>query len=163
MPDGGGVLFVPALTGLGAPHWDPAARGAILGITRGTTAAHIARAALDGIAFQVADLMAAASESGMPPVEVRADGGACASDVLMQTQADLLGIPVMRAEQTEATALGAAYLAGLAVGLLREDDVSGLWRAGRRFEPAAAADRERLMADWHAAVAAARAFGDRGG
>ncbi len=121
MPDGGGVLFVPALTGLGAPHWDPAARGAILGITRGTTAAHIARAALDGIAFQVADLMAAAAESGMPPVEVRADGGASASDVLMQTQADLLGIPVVRAEQTEATALGAAYLAGLAVGLLRDE------------------------------------------
>ena len=158
----GGVVFVPALTGLGAPHWDPHARGAILGITRGTTAAHIARAALDGIAFQVADLMAAASQSGVHPVEVRADGGAAASDLLMQTQADLLGIPVIRAAQAEATALGAAYLAGLAVGLLRDDDVSALWRAGRRFEPDLTVDRQRLMADWHAAVAAVRAYGDRG-
>jgi glycerol kinase len=160
---GGGVFFVPALTGLGAPHWDPDARGAILGITRGTTAAHIARATLEGIAFQVADLVEAASDSGVRPLEVRADGGASASDLLMQTQADLLGIPVLRAAQGEATALGAAYLAGLAVGLLHDADVSNLWRAGRRFEPDVAVDREQLMARWHSAVAAVRAFGDGGG
>jgi glycerol kinase len=162
-PADGGVFFVPALTGLGAPQWDPHARGAILGITRGTSAAHIARAALEGIAFQVADLIAAAAQSGVRPLEVRADGGASASDILMQRQADLLGIPVIRAAQAEATALGAAYLAGLAVGLLSEDEVDGLWHAGRRFDPDPSTDRERLMSDWHAAVAAVRAFGARGG
>jgi glycerol kinase len=156
-----GLFFVPALTGLGAPHWDPHARGAILGITRGTNAAQIARATLEGIAFQVADLLAAAAESGVAPREIRADGGASASDLLMQSQADLLGIPVLRSAQTEATALGVAYLAGLAVGLLSEADVAGLWQSGRLFEPAASAERERRMADWHAAVAAVRAFGDR--
>jgi len=154
---------VPALTGLGAPQWDPHARGAILGITRGTSAAHIARAALEGIAFQVADLITAAAESGVRPLEVRADGGASASDILMQRQADLLKIPVVRAAQAEATALGAAYLAGMAVGLLGEDDVDRLWRAGRRFDPDPSTDRERLMGDWHAAVSAVRAFGARGG
>jgi glycerol kinase len=156
------VLFVPALTGLGAPAWDPHARGAILGITRGTTAAHIARAALESIAFQVADLIAAAADSGVRPLEVRADGGAAASDILMQRQADLLGIPVIRAAQAEATALGVAYLAGLAVGLLSDAEVSRMWLAGRRFEPDPGSDRERLMSDWHAAVAAVRGFGDRG-
>ena len=161
-PAGGGVLFVPALTGLGAPAWDPHARGAILGITRGTTAAHIARAALEGIAFQVADLIAAAADSGVRPLEVRADGGAAASDILMQRQADLLGIPVIRAAQAEATAVGVAYLAGLAVGLLSDAEVSRMWLAGRRFEPDPGSDRERLMSDWHAAVAAVRGFGDRG-
>jgi glycerol kinase len=162
-PAGGGVLFVPALTGLGAPAWDPHARGAILGITRGTSAAHIARATLEGIAFQVAELIAAAAESGVRPLEVRSDGGAAASDILLQRQADLLGIPVIRAAQTEATALGVAYLAGLAVGLLSEEDVGRLWRAGRRFEPDPHTDREHLMADWHAAVDAVRGYGDRGG
>ena len=162
-PADGGVFFVPALTGLGAPQWDPHARGAILGITRGTSAAHIARAALEGIAFQVADLITAAAESGVRPLEVRADGGASASDILMQRQADLLKIPVVRAAQAEATALGAAYLAGMAVGLLGEDDVDRLWRAGRRFDPDPSTDRERLMGDWHAAVSAVRAFGARGG
>jgi glycerol kinase len=162
-PADGGVFFVPALTGLGAPQWDPHARGAILGITRGTSAAHIARAALEGIAFQVADLIAAAAQSGVRPLEVRADGGASASDILMQRQANLLGTPVIRAAQAEATAFGAACLAGLAVGLLSEDDVDGLWHAGRRFDPDPSTDRERLMSDWHAAVAAVRAFGARGG
>jgi glycerol kinase len=162
-PADDGVFFVPALTGLGAPHWDPHARGAILGITRGTTAAHIARATLDGIAFQVADLAAAAAESGVRPLEIRADGGASASDLLMQIQADLLGVPVLRSAQAEATALGVAYLAGLAVGLLSDAEVGRLWRAGRRFEPDPGTDRERRLADWHAAVAAARAFGARGG
>jgi glycerol kinase len=156
-----GVIFVPALTGLGAPHWDPYARGAIFGLTRGTTAADVARAALDGIAFQVADLVSAAGESGTRPAEVRADGAA-ASDILLQMQADLLGVPVVRSAQAEATALGAAQLAGLAVGQLREAEIEGLWRAGKRFEPDPATDRDRLMADWQAAVAAVRAYGNRG-
>jgi len=163
VPTSDGVVFVPALTGLGAPYWDPRARGAILGITRGTTAAHVARATLEGIACQVADLVAAAVESGVRPVEVRADGGAGGSDLLLQVQADLLGVPVVRAAQAEATALGAAYLAGLAVGLWpNEDAVHSLWRGGRRFEPQADGDRDHLLADWHAAVAAVRAFGARG-
>ena len=162
-PADGGVFFVPALTGLGAPQWDPHARGAILGITRGTTAAHIARAALEGVAFQVADLITAAAQSGVRPLEVRADGGASASDILMQRQADLLGIPVVRAAQAEATALGVAYLAGMAVGLRSEDDVGRLWHAGRRFDPDPGTHRERLMSDWHAAVDAVRTFGSRGG
>jgi len=161
VPTSDGVVFVTALTGLGAPHWDPRARGAVLGITRGTTAAHIARAALEGIAFQVADLVATA-DSGARPVEVRADGGASGSDLLLQTQADLLGVPVVRTAQPEATALGAAYLAGLAVGLWQDDDVRRLWRADRRFDPAPTIDRVHLTVRWHAAVAAVRAFGERG-
>lgn len=161
-PDAGGVVFVPALTGLGAPYWDPQARGAILGITRGTTAAQIARATLQGIACEVADLVRAAAASGLRPLEIRADGGGAASDILLQTQADLLGIPVTRSEQTEATALGAAYLAGLAVGLLDDADVTRRWRAGRRFAANPAFDHEQVMANWHAAVAAVRAFGGGG-
>jgi glycerol kinase len=161
-PDAGGVVFVPALTGLGAPHWDPHARGAILGITRGTTAAHVARATLEGIAFQVADLLGAAAESGLRPQEIRADGGGAASDVLLQTQASLLGIPVVRAAQPEATALGVALLAGLAVGLLTDADVTRLWRAGRRFEPDPAVDRQALLANWRRAVAAVRGFAASG-
>jgi glycerol kinase len=156
-----GVCFVPALTGLGAPHWDPQARGAIFGLTRGTTAAHVARAALEGIAFQVADLVSAIEEgSHLKPLEVRADGGASGSDLLLQAQADLLGVPVRRAAQPESTALGAAYLAGLAVGLWRDEaEVAGLWRAARRFEPRPATDVVRRRADWRRAVECVRAFG----
>lgn len=158
VPDSGGVVFVPALAGLAAPYWDPRARGAILGISRATTAAHLARATLEGIALQVADLLLTAAESGVRLVEVRADGGAAASDILLQEQADLLGIPVVRAHQPEATALGAAYLAGLAVGLFASEDVARLWRAERRFDPNPAVDREQLLSNWHKAVAAVRSF-----
>ncbi len=160
-----GVCFVPALAGLGAPYWDPEARGAILGLTRGSTAAHIARAALEGIAFQVADLVACAeSDMGRRLSEVRVDGGASANDQLMQFQADVLGVPVVRPVVLESTALGAAYLAGLTVGLWRdEDDVAALWRAQRRFEPRDGIDREALLASWHKAVEATRAFGSGAG
>src|SRR5207253_5564830 len=114
--DNGGVYLVPAFAGLGAPHWDPYARGTIVGITRGTTSGHIARAALESIAYQVADLLdAMAADSGITLTELRVDGGAAVNDTLMQFQADLLGVPVVRPAITETTALGAAYLAGLAV------------------------------------------------
>ncbi len=137
VPSSEGVVFVPALAGLGAPHWDPYARGGIFGLTRGTTAAHVARATLEGIAFQVADLyQAEADGAGVAPAEVRADGGAAASDLLLQFQADLLGVPVTRAGQPEATAFGAAWLAGLATGVWEsEDEVAGLWTAGATFDP----------------------------
>ena len=156
-----GVCFVPALVGLGAPYWDPEARGAILGLTRGSTAAHIARAALEGVAFQVTDLVACAEgDMGRRLSEVRVDGGASANDQLMQFQADVLGVPVVRPTVLESTALGAAYLAGLTTGLWRdEDEVAALWRAERRFEPREGVDREALLARWHKAVEAARAFG----
>jgi glycerol kinase len=135
--DNGGVYLVPAFAGLGAPHWDPYARGTIVGITRGTTSAHIARAALESIAYQVADLLdAMAADSGIALQELRVDGGAATNDMLMQTQADLLGVPVVRPAVTETTALGAAYLAGLAVGYWPSvDAVSGQWKVDRRFEP----------------------------
>jgi glycerol kinase len=146
---------VPAFAGLGAPHWDPYARGAIVGITRGTTAGHIARAALESIAYQVADLLdAMRADAGIPLSELRVDGGAATNDTLMQFQADLLGVPVVRPAVTETTALGAAYLAGLAVGFWSSaDELTGQWRIERRFEPrlppsAMAGLRER----WTAAV-----------
>jgi glycerol kinase len=161
-PGDGGVVFVPALAGLGAPHWDPHARGAILGLSLATTTADLARATLEGIACQVVDLLAAAAEDGVRPTEVRADGGAARNDLLLQIQADLLGIPVIRAAQLETTAMGAAYLAGLAVGFWDDDEaVARLWQADRRFDPDPDADRERRLADWRAAVAAARAYGGR--
>jgi len=155
-----GVVFVPALAGLGAPYWDPHARGAILGITRGTTAAHIARATLEGIAFQVGDLYEAETAGvGVKPSVLRADGGAASSDLLLQFQADLLGMPVTRAGQPEATAFGAAWLAGLATGVWRDDEeVEGLWTAGRSFEPTPGVDREGLARGWRAAVTAVRGF-----
>jgi glycerol kinase len=150
VPDNGGVYLVPAFAGLGAPHWDPYARGALVGITRGTSAGHIARAALESIAYQVADLLDAMSaDAGIPLKELRVDGGAAANNMLMQFQADLLGVPVVRPAVTETTALGAAYLAGIGVGYWTSaDDVSGQWKVDRRFEPAmpraaAAALRER--------------------
>ena len=157
--DTGGVHFVPAFTGLGSPYWNPDARGAIVGLTRGSTTAHIARAALESIAFQSAALLQAmsrdAAAAGAAPVtELRVDGGACVNDLLMQFQADLLGIPVVRPTVTETTALGVAYLAGLAVGVW--PDVGALasqWQVERRFEPLMSRDEAALrMAGWERAV-----------
>jgi len=155
-----GVVFVPALAGLGAPYWDPYARGGIFGLTRGTTSAHVARATLEGIAFQVADLYQAEAEgAGVAPAEVRADGGAARSDLLLQFQADLLGVPVVRAGQPEATAFGAAWLAGLATGVWSsEDEVAALWTAGAEFAPTVEADADGLRRRWKAAVDAVRGF-----
>ena len=159
VPDSGGVMLVPAFTGLGAPYWKPDARGTITGLTRGTTLAHIARAALESIAFQSAALLQAMSrdavEAGAAPVtELRVDGGACTNDLLMQFQADLLGIAVVRPAVTETTALGAAYLAGLSCGLYAStDELSTLWRAERRFEPnLSTAHAAELMTRWEHAV-----------
>ena len=137
VPDSGGVYFVPALSGLGAPYWDPRARGAIVGITRGTTRAHLARATLEAIAFQSTELIEAmANDSGLALSELRVDGGATASNHLMQLQADLLGVPVVRPKVTETTALGAAYLAGLATGFWRDEaEIASLWARDRVFEP----------------------------
>ena len=137
VPDSGGVYLVPAFAGLGAPHWDGFARGTMCGITRGTTKAHIARAALDAIAYQVADVAdAMAADTGLDVPELRVDGGAADNDLLMQLQADALQTPVVRPSVIETTALGAAYLAGLAVGYWKDaDDLAGNWRADRRFEP----------------------------
>jgi glycerol kinase len=135
--DSGGVYFVPAFAGLGAPHWDPHARGTIVGLSRGTTRGHIARAALESIAFQSAELLAAMEkDAGQPLIELRVDGGATANDLLMQFQADVLGVPVVRPKITETTALGAAYLAGLAVGFWSSpEEVAVNWQVDRRFEP----------------------------
>ena len=141
VPDSGGVIMVPAFTGLGAPYWKPDARGTITGLTRGTTMAHIARAALESIAYQSAALLQAMSRDAVaagaaPLAELRVDGGACVNDLLMQFQADLLGIPVVRPMVTETTALGAAWLAGLASGVYRgTEELSHLWQAERRFLP----------------------------
>jgi len=143
VPDSGGVTFVPAFTGLGAPHWDPYARGTIVGITRGTTAAHIARATLESIAFQSADLLSAMEDdAGVRLAELRVDGGATANNLLMQFQADLLGVPVIRPRCCETTALGAAYLAGMAVGYWRDrDEIARLWQKDRLFEPGMGRDQ----------------------
>jgi glycerol kinase len=140
--DSDGVYFVPAFAGLGAPHWDPYARGSIVGLTRGTKAGHIARAALEGIAFQVADVLDAMREdSGIQTTQLRVDGGACANNLLMQFQADLLQAPVARPAVIETTALGAAYLAGLAAGYWKDREaVKAAWRAERVFEPTLSAD-----------------------
>lgn len=157
--DSGGVYFVPALTGLGAPHWDPYARGMIVGITRGTTDAHIARAALEGIAYKVADLVSAMQQdAGEPMTELRVDGGAAANDLLMQIQADFLGVPVVRPTVLETTALGAAYLAGLAVGVWESvEAIEANWRVDRRFEPAMPdAEAAALRSRWHEAVERAK-------
>jgi glycerol kinase len=159
VPDAGGVMMVPAFTGLGAPYWQADARGTITGLTRGTTVAHIARAALESIAYQSAALLLAMSRDavqggGAPVAELRVDGGACVNDLLMQFQADLLGIPVVRPAVTETTALGAAYLAGLATGVYRStEELAGLWRAERHFLPEVAPARAaELMARWEHAV-----------
>jgi glycerol kinase len=159
--DSGDVYLVPAFTGLGAPYWDADARGAMVGITRGTTKAHIARAALESIAFQSAELLEAMQkDSGQPLAELRVDGGAAANDLLMQFQADLLGVPVVRPRVLETTALGAAYLAGLTVNLWRSrEELAAHWQAEKRFEPRmAAADRQGRMARWRDAVTRARGW-----
>lgn len=159
VPDSGGVMVVPAFTGLGAPYWHADARGSITGLTRGSTVAHIARAALESIAFQSAALLQAMSRdltlAGVAQVrELRVDGGACVNDLLMQFQADLLGIDVVRPEVVETTALGAAYLAGLATGVYSStDELSELWRVERRFSPQRTPDYATdLMAQWEHAV-----------
>ena len=157
--DNGGVYLVPAFAGLGSPHWDPYARGAILGLTRGSSAGHIARAALESIAFQTADVLASMqADSGIELAEIRVDGGAARNDMLMQFQADLLGVPVARPRITETTALGAAYLAGLAVGYWKSaEELAAQWQAERRFEPR----KERrwadaLMGEWRKSVERAK-------
>ncbi|HNJ84785.1 MAG TPA: glycerol kinase GlpK, partial [Piscinibacter sp.] len=162
VPDSGGVLFVPAFTGLGAPYWKPEARGAIVGLTRGSTVAHIARAALESIAFQSAALLQAMSRDavasgGAPVAELRVDGGACVNDLLMQFQADLLGIPVVRPQVIETTALGAAYLAGLSCGVYKSlDELAAQWQVERRFLPTLSRERaQELMQRWEHAVAQA--------
>jgi glycerol kinase len=159
VPDNGGVYLVPAFAGLGAPHWDAYARGAVFGLTRGATGGHLARAALEAIAFQSADVLAAMQkDAGLTLAELRVDGGATASDLLMQFQADLLGVPVVRPKVLETTALGAGYLAGLAVGYWTDAaDVAANWRIDRCFEPAMPRDRvAELTAGWNKAVARAR-------
>jgi len=159
--DTGDVFFVPALAGLGAPYWDADARGAIVGITRGTSKAHLARATLEAIAFQSAELIEAMSaDSGITLSELRVDGGATASALLMQVQADLLGVPVVRPRVAETTALGAAYLAGLATGVWRdEEEIAALWQRERVFEPRADRDRSAArMARWRRAVERARGW-----
>ena len=155
VPDSGGVYFAPAFAGLGAPHWDPYARGSMFGLTRGTTAAHIARAALESIAFQSADVLdAMQKDAGITLSELRVDGGATANDLLMQFQADVLGVPVVRPRVLETTALGAAYLAGLAVGYWKgDDDIAANWQVDRRFEPQASRGRiEELRGGWEKAI-----------
>jgi len=158
-PDSGGVYLVPAFAGLGAPHWDAYARGAVFGITRGTTAAHLARAALESIAFQSAEvLLAMQRDAGQALAELRVDGGATANDLLMQFQADLLGVPVARPRVLETTALGAAYLAGLATGVWRNaDEIASQWRRERLFEPRMSRDEaESRLAGWVRAVERAK-------
>jgi glycerol kinase len=159
VPDSGGVYFVPAFAGLGAPHWDPYARGTIVGLTRGTTQAHLARAALDAIAFQVADILRAMErDAGIRLKELRVDGGASMNNLLMQRQADLLGVPVVRPKVSETTALGAAYLAGLAVGYWGNvADIATQWQTDRRFTSTLkGSERKAQIAGWERALARAR-------
>jgi len=156
--DSGAVIFVPALSGLGAPHWKPDARGVIAGLDRSTTAGHLARATLEGIAYQIHDLAEAMSaEAGRPFPVFRVDGGASQNDLLMQFQADLLGVPVERPRMIETTALGAAFLAGLAVGLWPDRaEIGRNFKVGKRFEPRMKPeDRERHLARWRKALALA--------
>ena len=155
VPDNGGVYFVPALTGLGAPYWDQYAKGSINGITRGTTAAHIARAALEGIAFQTMDIVSAMEkDAGVRLGELKVDGGASRNNLLMQFQSDIVGAKVIRPEVTETTALGAAYLAGLAIGFWKDiDEIRKQWKAERVFTPSAPDSRiEKVKDGWRQAV-----------
>jgi len=159
VPDSGGVVLVPGFSGLGAPYWDPYARGALLGMTRGTKRAHIARAALEGIALQAMDVLEAMqTDSGLPIAELRVDGGASANNLLMQMQADVLGVKVIRPQNLEATAMGAAYLAGLAVGYWPDRDaIARQWQVGQTFVPRGTdQDRARERERWHNALSRAR-------
>lgn len=158
VPDSDGVYFVPAFVGLGAPYWDMRARGAMVGLTRGTTREHIVRAALDSMAYQTKDVLGAMeADSGIGLKALKVDGGAVANNLLMQFQADILGVPVERPRIIETTAMGAAYLAGLAVGFWKDkEELAGRWRLDRRFESQMAADRrEKLYSGWRRAVARA--------
>ena len=162
--DNGGVYLVPAFTGVGSPHWDPYARGMIHGLTRGATAGHIARAALEAIAYQTADVLRAMeADANVRLTELRVDGGAARNDMLMQFQADVLGVPVVRPRVTETTALGAAYLAGLAVGHWKDSgEIASQWQVDRKFEPAMERDRaQALMAGWHKAVERAKGWAEQ--
>ncbi|MCF7761397.1 MAG: glycerol kinase GlpK [Cephaloticoccus sp.] len=159
VPDNGGVYLVPAFAGLGAPHWDPGARGVLVGLTRGSTAGHVARAALESIAYQSADLIhAMQADAGRRLRELRVDGGACRNNGLMQFQSDLLRVPIVRPRMTETTALGAAYLAGLAVGFWKSRrEIAELWRTESTFKPLAkAAIMRQTHLRWHAAVSRSR-------
>ena len=159
VPDNGGVYLVPAFAGLGAPYWDQYARGTMVGITRGTTKAHIARAALEAIALQSLDILECMQrDSGLTLAALRADGGATRNNLLMQFQADVLGVAVERPMVTETTALGAAYLAGLAVGFWEsEEEIAAMWRLDRRFEPNMdRAVRESMLHGWRRAVERAK-------
>ncbi len=161
VPDNGGVVFVPAFSGLGAPYWDSYARGTILGMTRGSNKAHIARAALESIAYQNVDLLDAMQKDAQLALqELRVDGGASRNDLLMQFQADILNVPVVRPVVTETTALGAAYLAGLAVGYWNsKEEITAQWKMDKRFEPSMSADeREHRLHTWHRAVQRAQAW-----
>jgi glycerol kinase len=159
--DTGGVYLVPAFAGLGAPHWDQYARGTIVGLTRGSTKAHIARAALEGIVLQVMDVLnAMEADAGIKLKELRVDGGASANDLLMQLQADFLNVPVVRPKVAETTALGAAYLAGLAVGFWKNQaDIARQWRVDKRFKPAMkSATRNEIVKGWVRALDRAKAW-----
>jgi glycerol kinase len=160
LPSNDGVYFVPALTGLGSPHWDPYARGAIVGLTRGSGRAHLARAALEAIAYQTADAVFAQEAAARGSVEVlKADGGAVSNRWLMQFQSDVLGAPVVVPEIPETTALGAAYLAGIATGVWDAAEVEGMWREAASYEPRMSDDeRQRLLGEWHRAVERARGW-----
>jgi glycerol kinase len=161
VPDSGGVYLVPAFTGLGSPHWDAYARGAMVGLSRGTTRAHIARAALESIAFQSAEVLQAMQrDAGQPLVELRVDGGATVNDLMMQFQADLLGVPVVRPKVTETTALGAAYLAGLSSGFWNStDELAENWQVDRRFEPSITREEATArMGQWARAVERSKAW-----
>jgi len=160
VPDAGGVFLVPAFVGLGAPHWDPYARGTIIGITRGTSRAHIVRAAVEAMAYQTRDVVEAMErDTGRKLSELRVDGGAAVMDVLCQLQADLLGIPVRRPRQTETTALGAAFLAGLGAGVWKDSDLAQLWKPDHDFEPKMSRDQaDDAQAEWRRAVERSRSW-----
>src|SRR5690606_34116797 len=159
----GGVVLVPAFTGLGAPYWDAYARGTLVGLTRGTTRAHIARAALEAIALQTVDLVEAMKRDGAGPLrELRVDGGAAANNLLMQLQADLLDVPVVRPQMLETTALGAAYMAGIGIGIWTgEDEVAAHWQEAARFQPRMKPpERQAMLERWHRAIERSRGWAE---
>jgi glycerol kinase len=165
VPDNNGVYFVPAFTGLGAPYWDPYARGVVLGLTRGSSSAHIARAALEGIAYQVTDVLQAMEmDAGIKIEQMRVDGGAVANNLLMQFQADVLGVPTVRPQMTESTALGAAFLAGLAVNFWKnEQEIASYWKSERDFLPQMGTEKvQKLRTRWKKAVECAQLWEEKG-